>query len=183
MVNYLISAGHKLGEVLTHVQGWLLAIALAICNYFAGHKVIVLLVVAVTIMDAFWGICVSIKRGKFALSELARLTVSKLAVYGCAMAVFVGLDSLADTVLSATIVGTAIVLVEFWSSCASMLILYPDFLFLRVFSKALTGEIARKLGVSEDELIEAQKEAEKAKKKVTKKQRRSKDEVSNNPDR
>lgn len=160
MINYLTTAADKLLQALQCVQGWIVALCVFIVNYFAGHRVIVLLVVAVTIMDAFWGILVSLKRRRFALSELGRLTISKLAVYGCAMAVFVGLDSLADTVLTATIVGTAIVLVEFWSSCASMLILYPDFLFLRIFSKALTGEIARKLELTEEAVNEARLEAE-----------------------
>ena len=155
----IMHMGPKLIDAGNCVQGWIVAAVVFIANYFSGHKFIVLLVVFVTIMDAFWGICVSLKRKKFALSELGRLTVSKLAVYGCAMAVFVGLDSLADTVLTATLVGTMIVLVEFWSSCASMLILYPDFLFLRIFSKALTGEMARKLEISEEDIMEAQKAA------------------------
>lgn len=151
--------GLKLIDAANSVQGWIVAALVFVANYFSGHQFIVLLVVGVTVMDAFWGILVSLKRGKFALSELGRLTVSKLAVYGCAMAVFVGLDTMADTVLTATLVGTLIVLVEFWSSCASMLILYPDFLFLRIFSKALTGEMARKLELSEEDIMEAQRVA------------------------
>ena len=111
----------KLLCILQTVWGWLTGLCLFLIDYFAGHKFVVFLVMAVTIMDAIWGIAVSIKQGKFTLSELARLTVAKLAVYGCAMFVFVGIDKIADTILSAAIVGTVIILVEFWSSCASML--------------------------------------------------------------
>lgn len=161
----IMHMGTKLIDAANCVQGWIMAILIFIANYFSGHKFIVLLVVGVTVMDAFWGIAVSLKRKKFALSELGRMTVSKLAVYGCAMAVFVGLDTMADTVLTATLVGTLIVLVEFWSSCASMLILYPDFLFLRIFSKALTGEMARKLEISEEDIMEAQRQADEAREK------------------
>lgn len=160
MINYLSAAGNKLAGILSTVQGWLAALIIFIGSYFAGHRVIVLLVVFVTIMDAFWGILVSLKRKRFALSELARLTISKLAVYGCALAVFVGLDLITGTALTATVVGSAIVLVEFWSSSASMLILFPDFLFLRILGKALTGEIARKLEISEEDVLAAKEASE-----------------------
>jgi hypothetical protein len=98
-------------------------------------------------MDAVWGVTVSIKKKKFALSELARLTIGKLAVYGCAMLVFVGLDKMIHLSLTTSIVGAAITLVELWSASASMLILFPNFLFLKLLRKALAGEIASKLGI------------------------------------
>lgn len=142
----------KLVCIFQTVSGWLTGLCLFFVEYFAGHKFVVFLVVSVTVMDAIWGIAVSVRQGKFTLSELARLTVAKLAVYGCAMFVFVGLDHIAGTILSAAIVGTLIVLVELWSSCASMLILFPDFLFLRLLKRALTGEIAAKLHVDVSEI-------------------------------
>ena len=148
-------AGHaiaKLASALTTIGGWFALVFIFLLDYFAGHSFVVLLVIAVTLLDAVWGIAVSVKQGKFTLSELARLTVAKLAVYGCALFVFVGLDRITDTTFSASIIGAAIVLVEFWSSCASMLILYPRFLFLRLMKKALTGEIASKLHISEEEV-------------------------------
>ena len=70
------------------------------------------------------------------------------------MFVFIGLDKFIDSTVTASIIGAAIVLVEFWSSCASMLILYPNFLFLRLLKKALTGEIASKLNIPVEEVEE-----------------------------
>ena len=142
----------KLQAILQTPRGWIAAVLLFIADYFGGHQFITFLTVAVTIMDAVWGVAVSLKQGRFTLSELLRLTVAKLAVYGCALFVFVGLDKMTDTVLTASVVGCAIVLVEFWSSCASMLILFPNFLFLRLMKKALTGEIASKLHIDESEV-------------------------------
>ena len=86
--------GEKLLSILHTVQGWIVAVVLFMLDFIAGHELAVGLVVAVTLMDAIWGITVSIKRKKFALSELARLTVGKLAVYGCAMLAFIGLDDI-----------------------------------------------------------------------------------------
>jgi len=142
----------KLDDIFSHLFGWCAAVALAVVDYFAGEAFIVNLIVIVTVMDAVWGIALSVKRKRFALSELGRLTVAKLAVYGCAMFVFVGIDKHLGNNLLASVVGTAIVLVEFWSSCGSMSVLFPDFLFLRLMRKMLVGEIARKLNIAESDV-------------------------------
>ena len=154
-MKYLLLIKHigvKLLGILQTVQGWVVAGLLFLLDFIAGHELAVGLVVAVTLMDAAWGITVSIHRRKFALSELARLTIGKLAVYGCAMLVFIGLDRLIGMTLTASVVGAAITLVELWSASASMLILFPNFLFLKLLRKALTGEIASKLGVEPEEV-------------------------------
>lgn len=145
-------AGVKLYAILHTLLGWVVAGLLFLADYVVGHELAVGLVVFVTLMDAVWGISVSIKHKKFALSELARLTIGKLAVYGCALLAFIGLDKMIDMTLTTSFVGAAIVLVELWSASASMLILFPNFLFLKLFRKALTGEIAAKLKISEEEV-------------------------------
>lgn len=149
---FLKHIGVKLLGILQTVQGWVAAGLLFLLDFIAGHELAVGLVVAVTLMDAAWGITVSIHRRKFALSELARLTIGKLAVYGCAMLVFIGLDKMIGMTLTASVIGAAITLVELWSASASMLILFPNFLFLKLLRKALTGEIASKLGVEPEEV-------------------------------
>ena len=145
---------NKLTTILQTGWGWILGVGIAIADYIGGHSFVVFLVLAVTLIDAAWGIAVSVHNHKFTLSELLRLTVSKLAVYGCAMFVFIGLDKFINSTVTASIIGAAIVLVEFWSSCASMLILYPNFLFLRLLKKALAGEIASKLNIPVEEVEE-----------------------------
>lgn len=144
----------KLGTILQTKWGWFFGAGLAVAEYIAGHMFVVFLVVAVTLLDAVWGVAASVYQGRFTLSELLRLTVSKLAVYGCALFVFIGLDKFINSTISASVVGACIVLVEFWSSCASMLILYPNFLFLRLMKNALIGEIASKMNKTEDEVRE-----------------------------
>ena len=152
MIHVLDSMLSKLATALQSVWGWIVAACLFIVDYFAGHAFIVKFVVAVTVMDAIWGIAVSLKQGKFTLSELARQTIVKFAVYGTAMFVFVGIDKAVDTELCATVVGVVIALVELWSSCGSMLILYPHLPVLRLLKKALTGEIASKLRIEAEEV-------------------------------
>lgn len=151
-MKYLIEKMTKLSGILHTVEGWVLAVALFFADYFGGHSFVCFLVAAVTLMDAVFGIWVSLRHGQFALSELGRLTVDKVTVYGCALFVFVGLDKFAETQLSASVVGSMIVLVEFWSSLASMLILFPHIPLLKLLKKALTGEIASKLRIDEKDV-------------------------------
>lgn len=142
----------KLQHILHTIAGWFVGLILFLGDFIGGHELAVGLVVFVTLMDAIWGISVSIKKKRFALSELARLTIGKLAVYGCAMLTFIGLDKMIGMTLSASIISTAICLVELWSASASMIILFPNFFFLKLFKKALTGEIASKLKIPEEEV-------------------------------
>ena len=148
----------KCVEILHYPVSWITAIALFIAEVFAGARFLVLMVVVVTIMDACWGIAVSVKRKQFTLSELLRLTVVKVAVYGCALLIFLALDMFIanetglEMDISSGLIGVLIVLTEGWSSAASALILFPNVPFLQFMRKALTGEIARKLGISEDEV-------------------------------
>lgn len=151
-LGYIEHISNKLLSILNTIQGWVVALLLFLGDFIGGHELAVGLVVFVTLMDAIWGITVSIKKKKFALSELARLTIGKLAVYGCAMLTFIGLDKMIGMTLSASIISTAICLVELWSASASMLILFPNFFFLKLFKKALTGEIASKLKIPEEEV-------------------------------
>lgn len=158
---------HILGRLVALLQtlhGWMVMLGIFFLDYIAGHEFSVCLVVAVTLMDACWGIAVSLKRGKFALSELARLTVAKFAVYGCALLTFIGIDKIADTELVTSVVAAAITLVELWSACGSMLIIFPSMPALKLLRKALTGEIASKLHVEPEEVEQILGEFEKQKK-------------------
>lgn len=149
---FLSHVWDRLETILQTIQGWLVWLGLLLLDYIAGHEMAIGLVIGVTLMDAVWGIAVSIKRGKFALSELARLTVAKFAVYGCALLTFVGIDRVIDMDITTSIIAAAITLVELWSASGSMLILYPNMPFLKLLKKALKGEIASKLHIAPEEV-------------------------------
>ena len=153
MTQIIVKTITKLSAILQTVQGWAVAAGIFVAEYFFGdHATVVWLVLTATLLDAVWGIAVSISHGQFTLSELMRLTVAKIAVYGCALAVFIGLDKVTHTELTTDIVGGAIILCETWSMLGSMLILYPHIPILQLLRKALTGEIANKLGVAPEEV-------------------------------
>ena len=156
---------NKLFSILQTVYGWVIWLFLTLLSYFEGHAFVLYLVVSVTLLDALWGILVSVKQGKFTLSELARLTINKMAVYGSALFVFVGLDKFTGGTLTASVVGAAIVLIEFWSMSASMLIINPQMPFLKLMRKVLTGEIATKLNIAPDDVEDILNEIEEKKEK------------------
>lgn len=145
----IIHTIQKLSEILSTAWGWVAGALFFIANFFAGYETTVNLTLTAIVLDGVWGIAASLKQHKFTLSELARDTVMKISVYGTAIVVFIAIDRLlgVNGGLTLTIICTVIVLVEFWSMCASMLICYPNCPFLKLMRKALVGEIANKLGV------------------------------------
>lgn len=163
MIQVITKMFTKLSLILQTAQGWMIALGVFLAEYFfADHATVVWLVLTATLLDAVWGIAVSISHGQFTLSELMRLTVAKIAVYGCALAVFIGLDKVTGTELSTDIVGGAIILCESWSMCASMLIIFPHIAILQLLKKALTGEIATKLRIEPDEVEKVLNEKDKS---------------------
>lgn len=142
----------RLSEALTTVYGWLLGLFIVVGNFFAGYQLVLCGVLAVVAFDAFFGIWVALKQGKFILSELLRTTFFKLMVYLNLIVVFVFIDHFVgasgiETKITTMLVSSAICLAEAWSSCGNALIINPNFPFLRIMRKALTGEIARKLSI------------------------------------
>jgi hypothetical protein len=136
--------------ILSTLGGWISLMITGVLNYFAGYEFSVRLVVLLASLDLAWSIASNIKRGTFALSELARDSVSKLSVYGCVMIVFVGIDKLCvhDGGITTIVVCSLISLVEAWSMAGHMLVMFPNMPFLRLLKPILIGEIANKLKMS-----------------------------------
>jgi len=147
----------KLSEALSTVWGWLLCAALLVMNFIVGYEKMVGFTVMAIVLDAVWGIAASLIQKRFALSELARDTIAKLAVYGTAVFVFILIDKLTGLSggLTTSIICIGIILVEMWSMSASMLICFPHMPFLKILKKALAGEIASKLNVKPEDVAEA----------------------------
>lgn len=158
ILSYLIKPFVKIGALVQFPAAWLAGLGLFIADAFTRGKLTIYLVVVACIVDLICGIAVAIHRGKFTRSELMRLTVEKLLVYGCVMLVFLCIDgAIAEETgfelsLTSTLVGVVITLTEAWSFLASLLILFPKNALLRMMQKALTAEIAGKLGVEKDEV-------------------------------
>lgn len=158
MFTFISRIGDKISEVLQYPIAWLSGLCLFFVDAMAGGKIIIYTVLIVSIIDLICGIGVAIHRKRFVRSELMRQTVEKLVVYGSALFAFLCLDKLIEDETSVTLnisaglVGVIITLTEIVSFLASLLILFPNNPFLKLMQKALTGEIARKLGCEEEDV-------------------------------
>lgn len=113
--------------------------------------------VGAVVMDAFWGILSSLKQKRFTRSELARDSFSKLAVYGSVILIFIFIDKLigVSNGLTTSVICICIILVELFSTAASMLICFPNMPFLKLLKKALVGEIASKMNIKTEDVEKA----------------------------
>lgn len=147
----------KLIEALSSIWGWGLLLIMFLIDFLTGYKAMVSFVAFAVALDAGWGIASSIKQHKFTLSELGRESFSKLAVYGTVIVLFIFIDKTIglNNGLTTGVISAGIILVEIWSTSASMLICFPNMPFLQLLKKALTGEIANKLGVSPSDVEKA----------------------------
>ena len=155
----------KLIDALSTSWGWLMGAIMFVINLVVGYEAMVSFVVLAVVIDAFWGIASSLKQHKFTLSELGRNSLGKLAVYGTSMLLFIIIDKLLgiNNGLPTNVICVSIILVEVWSTSASMLICFPNMPFLQLMKRALTGEIASKLNVPPSEVEEVLKALKKKK--------------------
>lgn len=158
ILTYITRLFTKLGAALQHPGAWFAGLGLFIADAATRGKLTIYLVVVACLVDFVCGIAVAVKRKRFTQSELMRLTVEKLLVYGCVMLVFLCIDgAIADQTgfelsLTSALVGVVITLTEAWSFLASLLILFPKNPLLKLLQKSLTAELAGKLGVEKEDV-------------------------------
>lgn len=107
------------------------------------------------ILDAVFGITVSVRNGGFALSKLMRVTLFKIFSYGAALLLVMLAERLLhDTGLVGIKVAAGWALAcEFWSMSASILIIWPEAAFFKIMRKQLHGEMQAKLGTDIDSVL------------------------------
>lgn len=160
----LLTVMCRFNNMLDSLWGFFITIAFAVFNFFVGYKVAIGVVLAAIIFDGMWGVAAARKNGKFILSDLGKDTLKKIGAYSTALVMVMLIENLAfgsheitsaegsHTRFLVDIVATIIAAVEFWSICGNILIVHPNAVFFRLLKLPLTGEIARKLKVSEDEV-------------------------------
>lgn len=147
----------KLIDALSTIWGWFVALFLFLLDFFCGYGMALNLILILILTDLGWGIAVAVRCKRYALSECARNTVSKVfSYYGCLLIVILIEKMLgAETTLGVSLVTTAIALTELWSISGNMLIVNPKIPVIRLLRVQLIGEIARKLNLSESQVKEA----------------------------
>lgn len=140
-------------KVFSNLFGWIIALFSAYLAWLGNDSGSFLLVLIAIVWDMAWGIASAVKRREFVLSYLLRETFCKIIVYIGAMSIVL----LAERMLGLTsgltlkIIAVIATSVELFSSAGNILIIKPDFVFVRFFGKYLVGEIADKMKISHDE--------------------------------
>lgn len=140
----------------THTMyGWLLAIMAFFANILSPNWYCFAVVLTAILLDAFFGILVALKKKKFLLSKLARVTLLKISSYGACLIMTILIEKIIHNDGLVIIKGAAALAAacEFWSMSASILIVWPEAVFFRLFRRQLKGEIASKLGKDVDDIL------------------------------
>ena len=140
-------------KVFSNVFGWIIAVFTAYLSWLGNDSGSILLVVVALVWDMAWGIAAAVKRHNFVLSYLLRETFCKIIVYVGAMSIVLFAERMLGLTsgLTVRIIAVIATSVELFSSAGNILIIKPDFVFVRFFGKYLVGEIADKMKISHDE--------------------------------
>lgn len=134
--------------MLSSVYVRALAVLGTVCAFFAPEAYTFLVVLVAIVLDAIFGVSVSLRNGGFVLSKLMRVTTFKIFSYGAALVmVYLAERLLHDNGLVGIKIAAGWALAcEFWSMSASILIIWPEAYFFRIMRVQLRGEMIAKLG-------------------------------------
>ena len=163
----------RLDSIMASFAGFVMSVVICCVNFLAGYKFAISVVLFSVVMDMIWGIAAAKSKGKYTRSELMRDTINKVGAYASALVMVmfienliagshqIGVEDGATVRWGVDIVASIISIVEAWSVCGNILIVWPNAVFFRIIRMPLIGEIARKLNVSEDEVKEIFNEQDK----------------------
>lgn len=156
MIAVLSNIGVSITSILESVYGKLIVLIVFIGAYFASIAGMIHVMIALVVVDAVFGIAVTVKKkgAGCIISSRLRNTLYKMFFYLLFLVLtflvefqITGVDCYTPKIIFAIMAG-----VELWSISANALILSPDFPFLRMFKKYLSAEISKKLSMTPDEV-------------------------------
>ena len=139
--------GH-MGNALQTSLGWIIALCTMFATFIEPEKSSFIVVGFAVFADLFWGIAAAIKLKKFFLSTALRDTVKKIGIYSFTLLGALSVETIVHaegTFVAIRTIAVIAAVCELWSMSASMLIVYPNMPFLRIFQEHLKGEIESKL--------------------------------------
>lgn len=157
-IRYFIS---RLWDVLENAYARIGAAVIWIIGFFSPVWYPFMVVLIMIGIDLYWGIRAAYIRRQLVLSEAGRRTVDKITSYlSCLTAVYLIEHIIFENsiVITSGIAALASAC-ELWSFSASILIIHPNFPFIRLFRKQLRGEIESKANISLEELDKLYSEA------------------------
>lgn len=153
-ISIVLKTVGKIPSVFNNVLGWILAIISGYITWLADAKGAILLILICIFWDMGWSVAAAIKQHNFVLSHLLRETFWKIIVYVGSLSIILFAERTIGGDFNFTVKIVAVIgaTVELFSSAGNILIIKPDFHFVRLFSKYLIGEIAQKMKKTEGEV-------------------------------
>lgn len=142
---------------LQTLHGWIGVIFTFLTTYLMGVRDYIIFIVIAVALDAIFGVIVSVtKKGKFFESGRLRDSIIKLFFYLCVILLILFIDVISgnDSYIAIRIVAPIIIFCEIWSILTSYVILQPKSIAAKLLKRFMVGEIAKKLGKTEEEIKE-----------------------------
>lgn len=142
---------------LQTLHGWIGVIVTFLATYLMGVKDYIFFIVIAVVLDAIFGVIVSVtKKKKFFESGRLRDSIIKLFFYLCVILLILFIDVISgnDSYIAIRIVAPIIIFCEIWSILTSYVILQPKSIAAKLLKRFMIGEIARKLGKTDEEIKE-----------------------------
>lgn len=128
-----------------------------ILTFFSGIGEFLAAIVFAVIADAILGVVVSVRKGKkYFRSGRLRDSATKLLVYMILIALMISIDKITclDSYLAIRAISVLILFAEAYSVVVSFVILCPKTIAGKLLKHYMIGEIANKLGKTEEEVKE-----------------------------
>ena len=152
LLTILASISSKLIAILGTLYGWAAGIIVGLLAYFAGLKILFIILAAILFADLIFGIWSAKVQNKHITSSKLRGTLIKAMVYGVIICLTFAIELAIGIAIAYKLLFALASLVELYSVTANLLIIKPDMPFLKFFVGLVSGEIAQKLGITKAEV-------------------------------
>lgn len=153
----VLSIGAKLNDIWSSCTGvvsflsmWLMAL---LATVFGFYKEVIIITFFCIFIDLIWGVAKSVKMGGYATSYLLKNTIIKIGAYFSVMMLLISAEHLLHIDSQVfTITFTIVILVtELISILGNIAIVKPSLIFVKILRRLVTGEVARKLNITDEE--------------------------------
>lgn len=144
----------KAGALFTSFWGWIASVATLLATFLLPLGWMFLLLFAILGFDLIFGILAAKKRGEALTSSKARQTFFKILIYSVTLSLAYGIECLFAAGFVIKVLFAIASLIELYSVISNILIINPDMPFFRIFTGIVSGEIAKKTGISKEKVEE-----------------------------
>lgn len=156
-LNIIVEFWNLMQNTLHTLLGWLLFCMTLMATTFGIKAILFHWILIAMMIDLFFGAWSSLKRNQFHISTALISTAIKFVMYLVVFCIPMILEKILlnkDLAMATSIVTAFICSAEFFSALAHMLIIKPDLAVLKIFRRFLVAEVARKMKVSNEEVME-----------------------------